>query len=61
MHCETKRSDGVCTTGIFDRYLPAIMHYIHEYRVLRARALTLPKDSAAYGREWMVQPVIFRF
>jgi hypothetical protein len=36
-------------TGIFERHLPAIMHYIQEYRALRARSLMLPKVSAAYG------------
>ena len=36
-------------TGIFRRHLPAIMHYIEEYRTLRAQALSLPNTSAAYG------------
>ena len=36
-------------TGIFRRHLPAIMHYIEEYRTLRAQALSLPNTSAAFG------------
>jgi len=36
-------------TGIFRRHLPAIMHYIKEYRTLRAQALALPNTSAAFG------------
>lgn len=36
-------------SGIFQRHLPKIMNYIHEYRAVRAKSLTLPKTDAAYG------------
>lgn len=36
-------------TDIFRRHLPKIMNYIHEFRAVRAKALTLPKSDPAYG------------